>query len=126
MPIIGIDHVQLAIPDGGEATARWFYGVLLGLTEIPKPPKLANRGGVWFRCGSLQLHLGVEADFRPAIKAYPGLLVTDLAAMVQSCDAAGFRAQADEPLEGFIRVHLADPFGSRLELLQRTTAPVGS
>jgi catechol 2,3-dioxygenase-like lactoylglutathione lyase family enzyme len=121
MPVIGIDHVQLAIPEGGEAIARSFYGAVLGLTEIPKPPNLAGRGGVWFRCGKLQLHLGVEAGFRPAHKAHPGLLVQDMAAMVGACESAGFPSKADEPLEGFIRVHLADPFGNRLEFLERTS-----
>lgn len=121
MPIIGIDHVQLAIPEGGEAIARWFYGVVLGLAEIPKPPNLASRGGVWFRCGPLQLHLGIEADFRPALKAHPGLLVRDLPAMVRDCEAAGIATKADEPIEGFIRVHLSDPFGNRLELVERTS-----
>lgn len=65
MAVCGIDHVQLAMPSGGEPRARRFYGEVLGLTEIPKPPNLAARGGCWFQCGSLQLHLGVEADFRP-------------------------------------------------------------
>ena len=68
----GLHHVQLAMPAGGEAQARQFYGVLLGLTEIAKPARLAARGGVWFQCGSLQLHLGVDADFAPAKKAHPG------------------------------------------------------
>jgi catechol 2,3-dioxygenase-like lactoylglutathione lyase family enzyme len=120
MPVIGFDHVQLAIPEGAEATARWFYGAVLGLPEIPKPANLASRGGVWFQCGPLQLHLGVEADFHPARKAHPGLLVRDLAAIVRQGEAAGFATKADEPLKGFVRVHLSDPFGNRLELLEPT------
>jgi hypothetical protein len=119
MPVIGLDHIQLAIPEGGEAYARWFYGGLLELTEIPKPPNLASRGGVWFCCGSLQVHLGVEAEFRPALKAHPAFLVADLAAMIRKCEAAGYPTEADVPLEGVVRVHLADPFGNRIELLER-------
>ena len=83
MAVYGIDHVQLAMPAGGEALARRFYGEVLGLTEIPKPANLAARGGAWFECGPLQLHLGVEADFRPAKRAHPALLVTDLAQTIE-------------------------------------------
>jgi catechol 2,3-dioxygenase-like lactoylglutathione lyase family enzyme len=118
VPVIGLDHVQLAMPANGEARAREFYGDLLGLTEIPKPPHLARRGGLWFRCGDLQLHLGVEADFRPARKAHPALLVRDLPGVIRACAAAGFALSEDEPLEGFDRVFVADPFGNRLELLE--------
>ena len=83
MAVHGIDHVQLAIPVGGEARARRFYGEILGLVEVPKPPNLATRGGAWFRCGPLQLHLGVESDFRAAKKAHPALLVSDLAGLLR-------------------------------------------
>jgi catechol 2,3-dioxygenase-like lactoylglutathione lyase family enzyme len=122
MQVLGIDHVQLAMPAGGEAAARWFYGVVLGLPEIPKPATLSKRGGIWFGCEPWQLHLGVEADFRPARKAHPGLLVRDLPAMVRACEAAGFATSHDVALEGRIRVHLSDPFGNRLELLELTSA----
>jgi catechol 2,3-dioxygenase-like lactoylglutathione lyase family enzyme len=118
VPVIGLDHVQLAMPANGEARAREFYGVILGLTEISKPPHLAPRGGLWFQCGGLQLHLGVEGEFRPARKAHPGLLVRDLPDMVRACKAAGFPTHGDEPIEGFDRVFVADPFGNRLELLE--------
>ena len=118
MPVYGIDHVQLAIPVGGEALARQFYGELLGLAEISKPPNLAARGGAWFQCGSLQLHLGVESDFRPARKAHPGLLVSDLASLIKSLTTAGFEIRYDsEPVEGFDRAFVSDPFGNRIELL---------
>jgi catechol 2,3-dioxygenase-like lactoylglutathione lyase family enzyme len=119
MSVYGIDHIQLAMPSGGEAEMRRFYGGILGLTELPKPAKLAARGGGWFQCGALQLHLGVEADFRPAKKAHPALLVRDLAAMSATLLAAGFELKHDpEPIEGFERVFTADPFGNRIELLQ--------
>lgn len=70
MRVAGIHHVQVAVPPGSERAARAFYGGVLGLEEIPKPPHLAARGGVWFRCGGLELHLGVEEPFRPAHKAH--------------------------------------------------------
>src|SRR5690242_18595403 len=79
--IVGIEHVQVAIPPGGEEQARAFYGGVLGLVEIAKPGALAGRGGVWFACGAQQLHLGVDPHFAPQRKGHPALLVTDVAAM---------------------------------------------
>ena len=115
----GFHHVQLAMPAGGEAQAQDFYGLLLGLAEISKPPRLATRGGVWFQCGSIQLHLGVDADFVPAKKAHPGLLVRNLAELVAALTASGHEVQYDaERLAGFDRAFTADPFGNRIELLQ--------
>lgn len=116
--VLSLHHVQLAMPAGEEDRARAFYGGVLGLTEEPKPANLAARGGVWFESGSLRLHLGVEADFRPARKAHPALLVVGLAALAERCRAAGFPPVTDEPLPGFDRVYVFDPFGNRLELLE--------
>lgn len=121
MRIYGLHHLQLAIPRGAEDTARAFYGRVLGLRETAKPPNLARRGGVWFELGALQLHLGVEDDFRPAKKAHPALLVENLAAMVERCRQAGVPVVTDEPLPGFDRVYIADPFGNRIELLEPET-----
>ena len=115
----GLHHIQLAIPAGGEAQARDFYGLLLGLAEIAKPARLAARGGVWFQCGALQLHLGVDADFAPAKKAHPGLLVGNLAGLIDVLIANGHPIKYDtERLAGFDRAFTADPFGNRIELLQ--------
>jgi catechol 2,3-dioxygenase-like lactoylglutathione lyase family enzyme len=116
--ILGIDHVQLAMPVGQEATARAFYCGVLGLVEEQKPAHLATRGGAWFRGGALRLHLGVDTDFRPAKKAHPALLVRGLADLMVRCKAAGFPVTTDEPLDGFDRVYVTDPFGNRLELLE--------
>jgi catechol 2,3-dioxygenase-like lactoylglutathione lyase family enzyme len=115
--ILGIDHVQVAAPRGCEAEARAFYGALLGLTELAKPPELAKRGGCWFACGALQLHLGVEAEFRPAKKAHPAFAVTDLADMEAKVRAAGHAITTDAPSEGRERFFTADPFGNRIELI---------
>lgn len=118
MAVYGIDHVQLAMPSGGEELARRFYGEVLGLTEVPKPPNLVARGGCWFQCGPLQLHLGVEADFRPAKKAHPALLVTDLAELLEALHAAGIEVQRDpESIHGVDRAFATDPFGNRIELM---------
>ena len=122
MPVEGIDHVQLAMPPGGEDEARRFYTTVLGIPEVPKPPHLAARGGCWFEGPSVKVHLGVESDFRPARKAHPALLVRQLGALVDSLRQAGVPVRDDEPLEGYDRVYVDDPFGNRIELLE----PVGS
>lgn len=118
MPIVGLDHVQLAMPAGREDDARRFYSGLLGLPEIVKPPELAQRGGAWFEHGRVKIHLGVEADFRPARKAHPGLLIDGLSELVARLRAAGYAVTDDEPLPGYARVYVSDPFGNRLELLE--------
>ncbi|MEZ5383638.1 MAG: VOC family protein [Microthrixaceae bacterium] len=118
MGIIGIDHVQLAMPAGEESAAEAFYSGLLGLVRVPKPEPLAARGGCWFE-GAVQVHLGVEADFRPARKAHPALLVDDLAELVGRLEGVGVEIRRDVQLEGYERVHLSDPFGNRIELMER-------
>jgi catechol 2,3-dioxygenase-like lactoylglutathione lyase family enzyme len=118
MTILRIEHVQLAIPVGGEALARAFYTGVLGIPEIPKPPHLAKRGGCWFERDELKIHLGVEADFRPARKAHPALLVADLEALSAKLRSSGYAPREDEPLEGYRRVYVDDPFGNRLELME--------
>lgn len=119
-PIRGIEHVQLAMPAREEAAARAFYVGVLGMVEEPKPANLAARGGAWFRGGSARLHLGVETEFRPAKKAHPALRVDDLVALIERLRAAGYGPVTDEPLEGFDRCYVSDPFGNRIELLQPT------
>jgi catechol 2,3-dioxygenase-like lactoylglutathione lyase family enzyme len=119
MPLIAIDHVQLAMPEGEEAAARHFYGTLLGLTEIDKPAALAARGGCWFENGTVRVHLGVEASFSPARKAHPAFLVDDLEAFAGRLVAAGFATEPDGALPGYRRCYVSDPFGNRLELMQR-------
>lgn len=118
MPIVSVDHVQLAMPAGGEDEARGFYRDLLGLPETPKPPHLAKRGGCWFESDTVKLHLGVEQDFRAARKAHPALLVQDLASLVKALRDAGVELVDDEPLEGYDRIYAYDPFGNRLELME--------
>jgi catechol 2,3-dioxygenase-like lactoylglutathione lyase family enzyme len=118
MSVIALDHVLLAMPPKREAEARAFYQDLLGIPEVPKPSNLATRGGCWFERGTLKLHLGVEADFRPARKAHPAFLVEDLPALVRRITDSGFVVARDEPLEGYDRVFVDDPFGNRIELLE--------
>lgn len=106
------------MPAGGEDAARRFYGELLGLPEVPKPADLARRGGCWFEDGNIRVHMGVEADFRPARKAHPAFEVTDLSALRERMIAGGVEVRDDTALEGFARFFVADPFGNRIELLQ--------
>jgi catechol 2,3-dioxygenase-like lactoylglutathione lyase family enzyme len=118
-----IEHVQLAMPAGGEDLARNFYAGILGITETPKPPHLAKRGGCWFERGDLKIHLGVEIDFRPARKAHVALLIADLAELLDKLRKSGYALRQDEPLEGYKRVFVDDPFGNRIELLEPNQGP---
>ena len=117
--IIGLDHVQIAIPSGGEDRARAFYIGLLGLEEISKPPQLSPQG-CWLRAGALSLHLGVDKDFHPAKKAHPALLVDDLLSVRASLESAGIATRDDTPIEGYSRFFADDPFGNRIEFMQHS------
>ena len=116
--ITGLHHVQLAAPRGSEEALRHFYGTVLGMTEVPKPPVLAARGGAWFRSGAVELHLGIEDDFRPARKAHPGIVVADIDACVRRLGVYGIEVAWDDNFPSFRRCYVDDPHGNRLELLQ--------
>jgi catechol 2,3-dioxygenase-like lactoylglutathione lyase family enzyme len=116
--IKSIDHILLAMPPGREADARAFYEGLLGIPEVIKPQNLARRGGCWFECGTLKVHLGVEQEFRPARKAHPAFIVDDLPGLAERLAKAGHPALSDEPLEGYKRLFVDDPFGNRIELME--------
>jgi catechol 2,3-dioxygenase-like lactoylglutathione lyase family enzyme len=112
-----IDHVQLAMPPGEEGKARAFYAGMLGMMEVPKPSELAKRGGCWFASGSVQLHLGVEHDFRPARKAHPALRCADYEELVKRLRDAGVEVSEPDDIPDVKRCHVHDPFGNRLELI---------
>ncbi|MFI1167076.1 VOC family protein [Streptomyces sp. NPDC020801] len=124
--LTAVDHVQLAAPPGSEDDLRAYYIGVLGMTEIPKPPVLAERGGCWFRAGAVQLHLGIEdapagggeCHFRPARKAHPGLRVTDIGAYAARLEACGAKVTWDAHLPGHRRFYSEDPVGNRLEFLE--------
>lgn len=120
--MLGIDHVQLAAPPGCEAEARGFYGSALGLEEVEKPESMRASGGVWFRVGDQELHIGVDEPFGPARKAHPALRVADreLTSLAARLEAAGAPVQWDERLPGARRFYTRDPWGNRLELLARS------
>lgn len=115
--ILGIDHIQLAMPAGGEESARKFYRDILELKEVPKPPRLSVRGGCWFT-GAINIHLGVEVEFRPAQKAHPAFIVADLRNCAHKLSAAGFAVHWDESIPHRKRFFCADPFGNRIEFVE--------
>jgi catechol 2,3-dioxygenase-like lactoylglutathione lyase family enzyme len=117
VPFSRIDHVQLAMPAGEEARARGFYRGLVGMTEIPKPPELAKRGGCWFSSGEVEIHLGIDGNFRPAQKAHPALCCRDYDELVGRLRAANIEVIDDTNLPGLRRCHISDPFGNRIELI---------
>lgn len=117
MPGLALDHVQVSMPVGGEAAARDFFGRLLGLNEITKPAELAARGGCWFALGSVELHLGIDADFRATTRAHVALRSDAIADLQQRVTDAGHLAIADTPFDGRARFFTADPFGNRIEFI---------
>ena len=116
--LAAVDHVQLAAPPGSEDLLRAYYVDVLGMTEIPKPPVLAARGGCWFQAGDVQLHLGIEEDFRPARKAHPGLRVSAIEAYAARLAWRGAAVTWDDDLPGHRRFYSEDPVGNRLEFLE--------
>jgi catechol 2,3-dioxygenase-like lactoylglutathione lyase family enzyme len=121
-PLQAIDHVQIAIPVGGEVKAQPFYRDLLGLSEVAKPPNMVARGGAWYEAGHIKVHLGVEVDFRANDKAHVAFVVDDVAALAQRAKTAGFKVKHDNDLPGHIRAFLYDPFGNRIEILRAVSA----
>ncbi|MFB5189833.1 VOC family protein [Alicyclobacillus fastidiosus] len=114
----GLDHVQLAAPHGCEDEARAFFGGVLGMEEIEKPERLQRNGGVWFRCGSHQIHIGVDRNFAPAKKAHPAIHVRNLRGLKERIRERGIPVRDDELLPGADRFYVDDPFGNRLEFLE--------
>ena len=112
-----IDHVQLAMPEGGEEKAEWFYCDVLGLAVVPKPPAMAARGGRWFEQGNVKIHLGVESDFRPARKAHPAIVVANYDALLARLQSAGIQFRPAEDGPGARRGHVDDCFGNRIEII---------
>ena len=115
-----IDHVQIAIPKGGEDDGRAFFGELLGLDELPKPSDMSARGGCWFSAADRQIHLGVDADFIAAKKAHVALNTTSLDELRVRLERAGYKTEDDSDIDGRKRFFTHDPFGNRIEFMDRT------
>jgi catechol 2,3-dioxygenase-like lactoylglutathione lyase family enzyme len=116
---LGLDHVQLAAPRDCEEEARKYYGELLGMEEIPKPGVLLKRGGIWFQCGAHQLHIGIHDEFTAAAKAHPAFAVDGIEALRSRLMSHGIEIVEDVPLEGMVRFHIHDPFGNRIEFVEK-------
>lgn len=116
--IIALDHIQLAMPAGGEATAIAFFAGLLGFAEEPKPWPLSERGGCWFASGTCTLHIGVDPAFVPQKKAHPAFLCEDIDHLAARLVANGCVVQWDHDLPKRKRFYTSDPFGNRLEFIQ--------
>ena len=123
MNLLSIHHIQLAMPVGQEVLARQFYEGILGLTEIPKPPVLARRGGVWFEGNGIHVHLGVEDKFIPAQKAHVAFEVNDAKTALKALRSAGVEVIEDDNLPDYDRGYIFDPFGNRIEILSLKQAP---
>jgi catechol 2,3-dioxygenase-like lactoylglutathione lyase family enzyme len=118
MGVVALDHVQIAMPPGREQEAREFYQGILGISEVPKPIELSGRGGAWFESGQIKIHLGIEDEFRPARKAHPAFLVSDLNQMLTLLINNGYSVTEDKSLSKVQRAFTQDPFGNRVELIQ--------
>ena len=113
-----VQHVQLAIPVGGEERARDYWVRVLGFDEVPKPPLLAARGGCWFRGTQVEMHMGIEEPFVPARKAHPAILVLGLDALAEHLSQTGAQVRWSAEVPGTRRFHTDDPIGNRLEFIE--------
>lgn len=120
--IAGIDHVQIAIPPGTDDAARAFYGGVLGLTEIPKPPPLNASGGMWFVTGATQLHIGSQVDFVPAKKAHPAFIIDHFDGFCALLRTHSVAVREEAQVAGRRRAGIEDPFGNRIELIEAARA----
>lgn len=119
--LLQIHHAQITIPKGEETEARKFYRDFLGLTEVPKPKSLRNRGGFWLELGGLQIHVGTEEDFdRTKTKAHLAYLVDDLDRWRAKLETENIKILEGVPIPDYERFEFRDPFGNRVEFLQKS------
>jgi catechol 2,3-dioxygenase-like lactoylglutathione lyase family enzyme len=122
-----IDHVQVCIPRGADTQAREFYGGLLGLEEVEKPEVLRGRGGMWYKIADIALHVGVEEVVAPS-KRHPAFEVEEIEAVRSYLEQNGVRTKDEATIPGASpsslvkRFSFFDPFGNRIELMERTQA----
>ena len=118
--IKAVHHAQISIPVGAEDEARAFYCGVLGLKEIPKPESLAGRGGFWLELDGFQIHFGAEDGIdRAKSKAHVAYLVGNLEHWQQKLAGNGCKIIDGIPIPGYTRFEFRDPFGNRVEFLQR-------
>jgi catechol 2,3-dioxygenase-like lactoylglutathione lyase family enzyme len=120
MLLLRVHHAQITIPEGAETKAREFYCDFLGLPEIPKPESLLARGGFWLEIGDLQLHVGTENNFdRTKTKAHVAYLVEDLKSWREKLVGKGVKIIEGIPIPNYWRFEFRNPFGNRVEFLER-------
>lgn len=112
-----LHHVQVSCPPGGEDGARRLYAVGLGIPEVAKPPVLAVRGGCWFRGDEVEVHVGVEEAFAPALKAHPAFMVEDIDAIAARIATIELPVTWDDDFPGYRRFYTVDGNGNRVEIL---------
>lgn len=118
--IIGLHHAQITVAPGQEQAAREFYCDVLNLLEVPKPAPLRSRGGFWLQVGDRTVHIGLEDGIdRTRTKAHIAYEVTDLSDWRQTIEQQGLEVRDGIPIPGYERFEFRDPFGNRVELIQR-------
>jgi catechol 2,3-dioxygenase-like lactoylglutathione lyase family enzyme len=118
--IIGIDHIQIAVPKALEQECLSFYRTVLALPEVEKPEKLKARGGAWFQISpTTQMHIGIDPEASPKSKRHICFLVDDLAAAKTAAQSHGISLEDEGTAEGLIRFFIRDPAGNRIEIGQR-------
>ncbi len=120
MLIIGFDHVLLPAPRGGEDRARYFFGTVLGLTELKRPESHAARPGLWFSCGSSELHVGIDDNFVPQQKGHPAISVSSCQELTHRLESFEWQYKlVNDDVAGVRQVYVSDPFGNRIEFIER-------
>jgi catechol 2,3-dioxygenase-like lactoylglutathione lyase family enzyme len=114
-----LDHVQICIPFGEEERAREFYTRVLGLEEIEKPDALKPNGGLWFKVADIQLHIGVE-EMQGKSKRHPAFEVEALEQIREHLQENQVKIKEETEVPGLNRFSFFDPFGNRIELMEKS------
>jgi catechol 2,3-dioxygenase-like lactoylglutathione lyase family enzyme len=114
-------HVNVTVPRHLEDAAKTFYGVVMGLTEVPKPAESRGRGGAWYQLGEMQLHLSIEDGLGENClsKRHVCYTVANLGEAEAKFRSAGVEILPDDtPTPGWSRFYVRDPGGNRLEIAE--------
>ncbi|MGZ3775675.1 MAG: glyoxalase superfamily protein [Pseudobdellovibrionaceae bacterium] len=118
--VLSLNHADIIIPRGAEDLAREFYCSFLGFKEIPKPADLQKNGGLWLEISNAQVHLSIQDGFDPSkTKSHLAYEVSDISFLKQELDKRGVKWNDNTSIPGFIRGDIRDPFGNRIEFMQR-------
>ncbi|MEX2246143.1 MAG: VOC family protein [Dehalococcoidia bacterium] len=125
--VLRLQHAAITVPVEGIDEARRFYSGVLGLREVPRPPELHDRAGIWYSFGATELHIQTRRDLPPETgDRHPAFIVDDLDAWRARFEDAGV-AVVDQPtIYGRRRFNVRDPFGNLLELMTEGDSIVGA